>query len=168
VEHARPAGHHDIVSIAELAREAIDQLSALRGGDLWRATLARSEPIEDGLRATIDGTGRLVVGTVDDAVVGYGAIEFATLADGRTLAMITDLYVTPSARGIGVGEAMMDLLESCARQGGAVGLDSLALPGDRETKNFFESFGLKARAILVHRSLLDDGPEASGDGHGPP
>ena len=40
-----------------------------------------------------------------------------------------------------------------AQDAGAVGIDSLALPGDRETKNFFETFGLKARAIVVHRSL---------------
>ena len=36
---------------------------------------------------------------------------------------------------------------------GCFGVDSLALPGDRHTKNFFESFGLVARAIIVHRSL---------------
>ena len=34
---------------------------------------------------------------------------------------------------------------------GCFGVDSLALPGDRHTKNFFESFGLVARAIVVHR-----------------
>jgi hypothetical protein len=27
------------------------------------------------------------------------------------------------------------------------------MPGDRNTKNFFESFGLVARAITVHRDL---------------
>ena len=43
----------------------------------------------------------------------------------------------------------------------AAGIDGFALPGDRETKNFFERFGLTARAILVHRSLLPQG-EASG------
>ena len=47
----------------------------------------------------------------------------------------------------------MDLLVERARAADAVGIDALALPGDRETKNFFETFGLKARAIVVHRSL---------------
>jgi hypothetical protein len=32
-------------------------------------------------------------------------------------------------------------------------VDSLALPGDRHTKNFFEAFGLVARAIVVHKTL---------------
>ena len=39
-------------------------------------------------------------------------------------------------------------------------MDSLALPGDRATKNFFETHGLVARAITVHRRLTDP-PEPS-------
>ena len=30
------------------------------------------------------------------------------------------------------------------------------LPGMRDSKNFFETFGLVARAIVVHRSLRPD------------
>ena len=52
-----------------------------------------------------------------------------------------------------MGEAMLDLCLEWATSGGCIGLDSLALPGDRQTKNFFESFGLVARAIIVHRRL---------------
>jgi hypothetical protein len=29
----------------------------------------------------------------------------------------------------------------------------MALPGNRATKNFFETFGRTARAIVVHRTL---------------
>ena len=47
----------------------------------------------------------------------------------------------------------MDDLVAWCRDRGCVGVDSLALPGDRATKNFFESFGLVARAIVVHRPL---------------
>ena len=75
------------------------------------------------------------------------------LHGGAILATIRDLYGSPDARGIGVGEAMMAVLEDRARAWGAVGLDGIVLPGDRQSKNFFETFGLTARAILVHRSL---------------
>jgi hypothetical protein len=34
-----------------------------------------------------------------------------------------------------------------------VGIDAVALPGMRETKNFFEAAGLVARAIVVHKAL---------------
>ena len=40
-----------------------------------------------------------------------------------------------------------------AKRWGCIGVDSLALPGDRDTKNFFETHGLVARAITVHRTL---------------
>ena len=51
----------------------------------------------------------------------------------------------------------MDLLLEWCRSRGCVGIDAVALPGDRHTKNFFETFGLTARAIVVHRNL--DAPE---------
>ena len=47
---------------------------------------------------------------------------------------------------------MQALVDWCAARG-CFGVDSLALPGDRHSKNFFESFGLVARAIIVHRPL---------------
>ena len=98
----------------------------------------------------------MAVGLIDDAVVGYASMHPERLHDGSQLAVVTDLYVTPGARGVGVGGALMDLLIDAARADGAVGIDSLALPGDRATKNFFERFGLTARAIVVHRSLMAD------------
>ena len=65
--------------------------------------------------------------------------------------MVDDLYVEPEARGVGVGEAMMDARPRLGGERGCVGVDALALPGNRATKNFFETFGLVARAIVVHR-----------------
>jgi GNAT superfamily N-acetyltransferase len=75
------------------------------------------------------------------------------LADGGRLGTVTDLYTEPGCRELGIGEAMMESLVDWCRAAGCFGVDSLALPGDRHTKNFFEAFGLVARAIVVHRSL---------------
>ncbi|NIR35956.1 MAG: hypothetical protein GWN79_05560 [Actinobacteria bacterium] len=47
----------------------------------------------------------------------------------------------------------MEAVLDWARTRGCEGIDSLALPGDRHTKNFFETFGLVARALRVHRAL---------------
>jgi len=104
----------------------------------------------------------VIVGTIDGTVVGYGASAIEDLCDGAPLAVVSDLYVDPEARGVGVGEAMMDALVAHAEAAGAIGIDALALPGDRATKNFFESFGLKARAIVVHRDLRPSDPETTG------
>lgn len=158
MEGARPAVAADVDAVTLLARQAIEELSPNRGGSVWRRREARPEPLDDGLAAAVAGRAPgtfAVVGTVDDTVVGYGVLHDEELHDGTTLSVVTDLYVDPEARAIGVGEAMMDLLVDHARSVGAIGIDALALPGDRHTKNFFETFGLTARAILVHRSLVD-------------
>jgi len=93
------------------------------------------------------------VGTLDDVVVGYGVLRVERLADGDRLAVVDDLYVEPGARGVGVGEALMQTLIERATEASCIGIDALALPGNRATKNFFEASGLTARAIVVHRSL---------------
>jgi hypothetical protein len=47
----------------------------------------------------------------------------------------------------------MDELQAFCETRDCLGVDAIALPGNRDTKNFFETFGLVARAILVHRPL---------------
>ena len=59
----------------------------------------------------------------------------------------------PDAREVGAGEAMMNAVLDWAASMRCRGVDATALPGDRQTKNFFESFGLVARAISVHRAI---------------
>jgi ribosomal protein S18 acetylase RimI-like enzyme len=160
VEGARAAEAGDLDAIVALARGAVVELADLRGGSVWRRREARQEPLEPSLKEAVGASGpdsAAVVGTIDAAVVGYGLSHIEALDDGSKLAVVTDLYVDPEARGIGIGEAMMDMLVAHAEAAGAIGIDALALPGDRATKNFFETFGLKARAIVVHRPLGGQG-----------
>ena len=157
-ESARPADSDDIEPIEALVDHASFQLEPLRGGAIWARREARTRPAAGTLRrALIDDDQLLVVGTIDDVVIGYAAVRREALHDETMLAVVDDIYVLPDARGVGVGEAMLTLCLDWARRTGCVGLDSLALPGDRHTKNFFESFGLVARAIIVHRRMKEDG-----------
>ena len=153
-EGCRPATVSDLARIAELAGQAVHELQAGRGGAVWARHQGRAAPLEPRLAVEItDPDHCVLVGTVDDTVMGYGVARVDTLRDGGRLGVVSDLYTEPGAREIGIGELMMtDLVEWC-RKIGCFGVDSLALPGDRHTKNFFESFGLVARAIVVHRSL---------------
>ena len=154
---ARPARPDDLAVLAELATIAIDELTPNRGGAVWRRQLARPVPPDESLAADLaDPAAHVIVGTIDDEPVGYGVVRVEALADGGRLGVISDLFSHPGAREVAVGELMMDALIDWCRQQGCFGVDSIALPGDRHTKNFFESFGLVARAIIVHRSLEDD------------
>lgn len=155
-EGARRAVDSDMGAVVELAAGAAAEMAPRRGGYVWARLEARAEPLDQSLRRDHRADDALlVVGTIDQAVVGYGAIRLVALHDGAALGRITDIYVMPEARGVGVGEAMVNELLDWARERGCIGVDSLALPGDRSTKNFFETHGLVARAITVHRALAD-------------
>jgi GNAT superfamily N-acetyltransferase len=138
----------------ELARAAVELQREKRGGVLWARTAARAIDPEGSLDADQgrDGT-RVVVGMIDGVPLGYAVAQIDVLDDGGRLAVVTDLYVDPEARGVGIGEALMNDVMGWAADEACFGVDSEALPGDRHTKNFFESFGLVARALTVHRAL---------------
>jgi GNAT superfamily N-acetyltransferase len=154
VNGARPASAGDLADLAALAENAVDELRPQRGGELWARTIGRRAPFEPALAAAMVDPSRLVLcGTIDGATVGYASVRLDELVDGGRLAVVEDIYTLPDARDVGVGEALMDAVLVWARAEGAVGVDAVALPGMRHTKNFFETFGLTARAIVVHRDL---------------
>lgn len=153
-EGCRAATAKDLPRIAELAAGAVAELRTGRGGEVWARTEGRTAPFETRLADELASADHAVlVGTLDDAILGYGVVRRDRLADGGQLGVVTDLYVEPGARAVGIGELVMDDLVAWCREQGCFGVDSVALPGDRHTKNFFETFGLVARAIVVHRSL---------------
>lgn len=162
MEKARPAGPSDRDQLIVLAEVARDELTDERGGRLWRHRHARQDPIgatiDTDLEAAAAGDAIVVVGTLSEVVVGYAVARRDDLGDGTEIALVTDIYVEPEARGVGLGEALMDEIVTWATAHGCSGLDAIALPGMRATKNFFERFGLTARAILVHRSLAAPNP----------
>jgi GNAT superfamily N-acetyltransferase len=157
MEGARPATEADVPRLAELARAAIAELVPTRGGAVWHAREARPEPIEEGLAALLSDPSALVVaGTIDGVVVGYGVVRVEQLGDGSRLGVIDDIYVQDEARGVGLGEAMMgDMVSWCVGRG-CFGMDAMALPGHRSTKNFFEESGFTARKLVMHHSLAEE------------
>lgn len=151
---ARDAVAGDLAEVVELAEALSASLREQRGGALWFGLHGRTGPVMDGLRAQLDDPASLVVvGTIDGAIVGYAVATEQSLNDGQIIGAVSDLFVLPDARSVGVGNALMVHVVAWAGSRGLQGLDSLALPGDRATKNFFESNGLVARAISVYRPL---------------
>jgi GNAT superfamily N-acetyltransferase len=153
-ESARTAVPADVLAVVPLVAAAGDEKRQQKGGPLWfRRERGWGDPGPELLAALGADDHEVAVGTIDGVIVGYGLVRAERLGDGSLLGVIDDIYVDPEARSIGVGEALMDHLIEWCRAQGCFGVDSLALPGDRATKNFFESFGLVARAIVVHRPL---------------
>jgi GNAT superfamily N-acetyltransferase len=153
-EAARLATAADLERLAELAAGAVAEQAGDRGGAVWSVREARPVPAVESLGADLADQGTLVLaGTIDDVVVGYAVARTEPLRDGRVLGVLADVYVESGARAVGVGEALVEQVLEWCRDRGCAGVDALALPGNRESKNFFESFGFTARALIVHRSL---------------
>jgi GNAT superfamily N-acetyltransferase len=148
--------------LAELAEEAVAEQSGERGGAVWAQRETRALPALASLTTALDDPQQLVlVGTIDDVVVGYAAAGLETLRSGEVLGVVTDLFVEAEARAVGVGEELIEHVLGWCRTHGCIGVDAMALPGNRDTKNFFETFGFTARAIIVHRRLAEPSPEGA-------
>jgi GNAT superfamily N-acetyltransferase len=147
---ARTAVEPDRARLVELHRQATEELRSEKGGDVWaRETDRDGEPPF----AFDDPAVLVAAGEFDGVVVGYARVAAATLAGGDELARVSDVYVDPAFRELGVGEALLDACVAWADARGCIGIDAVVLPGMRESKNFFEAAGLVARLIVPHRRL---------------
>jgi ribosomal protein S18 acetylase RimI-like enzyme len=163
MEHARAADVDDIGEIALLAHLMLDELEPTRGGAVWARRERRDGPYETAYGTLLERDDTfVVVGTVHDVVVGFGVVMLESLRDGGVLGVITDLFVHPDARSIGVGEAMVGQLVAFCSEHHCIGIDALVLPGHRAAKNFFEESGFTARALVMHHLPTSDGEAPAG------
>lgn len=157
MEGVRVATEADLDELVRLAEMARDELGVERGGPMWQLLHGRPDPLPATLVADLTEAasdhGVVLLGTFAEAAGGYAAAHREVLGDGTSIAVVSDVYVEPGFRGVGLGGALMDELMTWSVAAGCRGIDALALPGMRHSKNFFERFGLTARAILVHKDL---------------
>jgi GNAT superfamily N-acetyltransferase len=132
-----------------LRDSVIGELAHERGGPLFLADRADRDT-SSLLTIASSGDALAEVVMADGALVGWSFSTVRVLSDRTRVATIEELGVDAAARGIGAGETLLDSALAWARSKGCTGVDSFALPGARQTKNFFETFGLKARLLTVH------------------
>jgi GNAT superfamily N-acetyltransferase len=151
-ETVRTATVDDLAAIAELEQESRSLLTQVRGGSLW---LAENDPLDTATlasRLSAADVDLVLVGELDGIVLGFATAKVSARSPGA-VCELTRLYVSPGGRQLGLGELMLEATTEWARSRGCVAIESFALPGDRETKNLFERFGMKARLLVVHRTL---------------
>jgi len=156
-ESARPADTSDADACAELCRNALDALASKRGGEVFSqresGALAKAFMRPGGLsRLLSDPRRRVLVGTIDQAVVGLATGRVEAVGEA-SMGVVDGLYVEPPSRGIGVGTRLLEGLVGFFEASGCGAVDATALPGDRDTKNFFEGAGFKARLLTMHKPL---------------
>ena len=163
-EAVRPATPDDLPAIVGLVEALRAELTPMRGGRIWSVREARwGNPGEVYGALLNDAATRVVAGTLDDVVVGFGVVTIEVLADGGKLGVVTELFVDPEGRAVGVGEAMLGAMVAFCSREGCVGVDALALPGHRAAKNFFEESGFTARAIVMHHALENGDSGGTGE-----
>ena len=154
LESVREATEADGPRICELADQLIASVVGQRGGGELMADALPDGTERAGLaeitRMLADDRGRVVVGSLDQVVVGFATCR----VDDRREPPVGRLgacYVEPDARGVGVGRLLLDATVSWLEERGCQEVDGMALPGDREAKNFYEAAGFKARLLTMHR-----------------
>ena len=154
MEDARVATGADLERVADLAHDFRAELREQRGGPLWATREARPEPLTDALATLLaHDDSSVIVGTLDEHIVGYGIVEIEALRDGSRLGVISEIFVETDGRAVGVGELLVEALVDFCVSAGCVGVDAAALPGHRQAKNFFERAGFTARLLVMHRNV---------------
>ena len=153
MEAARPAQAVELPRLAELTMAGAAAAASFRGGELLTYGLHREDP--DAVQAWLEGyiasSDRLLLaGTLHQSLVGVAAIHARS---DPPVGSFDLLYVEPDARGVGVGAAMVEAGTDWLRGAGCSGVDVVALPGARDTKQFLEGTCLVARLIIMHRAL---------------
>ncbi len=160
----RSANHADIEGIIDLyvAMEA-EQVSLK---PIWALTDGLDLPLKESLSQMISSDDVwLRVGEIDGAPVGFIAAsidETLRRSMGVQIGTIDLIYTHPDARGVGVGDHMLEDVLADLRKLGITRFDAPVGPGQRLTKNFFEGHQFAARSLIMHHSD-DPGVEGSND-----
>jgi GNAT superfamily N-acetyltransferase len=145
----RRATTGDAGPLRVLEAEARAALVDARGGNRWLEEHALvGDAWSDVIAARDVFVAVLDVGDGTPLDVGY-----LVLGVDVPLARVEQVYVTPEARELGFGDALLEAATAAATEAGAQVLEGEALPGDRDTKNLYERAGITARLITVSRRL---------------
>jgi len=135
----------DVAQLELLEREAREALVGQRGGDRW---LVEHPAVGAHWPERCAGAD-VWVAHIDDVVVGYMVAELGE----DLIVRIDQVWVSPLAREVGFGDALLEHAIASARERGAIGVEGESLPGDRQTKNLYERAGIVARLITTYRDL---------------
>ncbi len=149
---SRPATADDVDTLVALYRALEEEQTALR--PMWRIADGLPEPADTAFKAILDDeASQLVLGTLDEVPLGFVWARLEELlpqAEGELVAVVRLIHTDVEARGVGIGEAMIQAILEHHRRAGITKFDARVSPGHREAKNFFEANGFKARLIVMH------------------
>jgi GNAT superfamily N-acetyltransferase len=129
-------------------------MTAIKGA--WADLDARVEPATETFRADLDDADALVLlGELDGVPVGYAVARLVERLPqaGGLHTLVSEIYVDPEARAVGLGEVLIEEVLAWSSERGAKSAEIRVLPGHRSAKNFCEENGFTARLLLMHKNL---------------
>ena len=150
----RQARLEDATALARLRDLACEHIAQQRGGAVaLLSDFSEQDALTASLEPGSDSERLVIIALIGDTPVGYCSAAIQQLEQGYALCRISELFVESPAQEIGMGALLLQFTTQWASERHCAGVDATVMPGDRETKNFFETFGLVARAITVHQDL---------------
>jgi ribosomal protein S18 acetylase RimI-like enzyme len=98
----------------------------------------------------------LFVAVLDDETIGFisGDLrEGSPTFHPKTWASVNDVYVAPGYRSLGVGRALLENVESWAREKGASGISLQVAAANERGRNFYERLGFREVSIYEVREF---------------
>jgi GNAT superfamily N-acetyltransferase len=148
---AREVAADDRAELVRMYALLAAEMTAL--DDLWPHTRGITGEPGSGLLERAVSPDRFVrMGTIDDVPVGFCTAAVAEADDGTTVGLIEFIFTEEPARGVGIGDVMLEAVLAELRARGETRFDVRVPPGHRAAKNFFEQHGFSARSITMHHS----------------
>ncbi|MDP8959013.1 MAG: GNAT family N-acetyltransferase [Actinomycetota bacterium] len=159
---ARRATETDLGELVRLYRLLEQEMVALKA--VWALADGLAEPAEASLKEALEEPdATLWVGEIEGVPLGFVLARVEPLleqgGDGTTGPMgapmgavgaVRLIFTEPQARGVGLGEVMLEAALDELRGRGLRLFDAHVLPGHRDAKNFFEAAEFSARSIVMH------------------
>ncbi len=136
----RPAGVDDLSALVELENRCFDHDRLSRRNFQWMLTRAHAS---------------LTVAEGDGGVLGYALVLFH---EGTSLARLYSIAIDPRARGIGLGQKLLDRAEAAARDNDRAYLRLEVRPDNRGAIALYERNGYRPFATV--RDYYEDHSEA--------
>ena len=110
-EGVRLALPTDLDVLENFAAEAVHEQTENRGGTIWSKRDTRNPPYRASLESVLNNPDEDIwIGLIDDVPVGYAVAAVEMLRTGETLGIISDIWIEPQAREVGVGEELINVI----------------------------------------------------------
>lgn len=100
----------------------------------------------------------VIVAEVGERIAGFASLRVTDSLDPTPYAELTDLFVEPEARRLGVASRLVKYMEGIARERGATHLVVLTGQKNTEAQAFYRTAGYEEYAVAMRKPL--HGPES--------